>query len=70
MARRLSDSPAAIRIRRYRERRREGRVVALCEVEAEEVEALIAAGYLSPEDEDDREAIGRALLQRYRECNA
>lgn len=65
MPRPLSGSPAAIRQRRSYERRRAGLVVVSCELPLAEVEDLVLAGYLSPEDDGDQQAIGRALVKRY-----
>lgn len=61
-SRKLSTSPAAVRMRRYRERQRRG-VIAL-RVEFDEVdlgEELVALGYLTPLQQDDRKLIERAL---------
>lgn len=58
----MADRTTAERSRRRRQREREGRDV--WRVEGDNVavpQKLIAAGWLDPRDEDDREAIGMAL---------
>lgn len=55
-------TPAAARKRRERQRKRAGRIVVRVEIDhVETAEALIAAGLLRPEDEDDPRAIAAAL---------
>jgi hypothetical protein len=54
-------TPAAIRQRRYRDRQREGKI-SLC-IDVDEFalfEALVAAGFLSPDD-DSRQSLETAL---------
>jgi hypothetical protein len=53
---------SAIRQRRYRDRQRGGRVVLTVEVDEVALsEALLAAGFISPEHADDRQALETAL---------
>lgn len=48
--------------KRYRQRVRDGRIVVRVELDAvDAAEALVRAGYLSAEDYDNAEQIGRAL---------
>ncbi len=54
-------STTAARSRRYRERRREGVVVAPVEVEPEALEALVFCLFLDEADRHDRAAIGAAV---------
>lgn len=54
-------SAAALRMRRTRQRRREGAVVRRVTVAAETVPALIAAGEISPEDAADPDLLSWAL---------
>ena len=58
----MASSPAAVRLRRHRERVRLGKIMLL--IEADEIgliEQLMAAGFLSPAHMDDRAAVTAAL---------
>jgi len=46
-------SPAAIRMRRTRERRREGKQSARWDISTAQIETLVAAGFLDPAKRDD-----------------
>ena len=54
-------SPTAARSKRYRERKREGVVVAPVEVEPEVLDALTFCLFLDEADRHDRAAIGAAV---------
>lgn len=55
-------SAAAERMRRSRERRREGYAFSVwTDVRVRDIDALIARGLLAPEDRDDRGAVDAAL---------
>lgn len=55
-------TPAALRARRYRARRRDGRICITLEIDHVSVaEALVAAGVLDYQSFDDPDAIARAL---------
>jgi hypothetical protein len=56
-------SPAAARMRRHRERRRDGLRCLLIELRATEVDALVRRGSLPEESRHDRDAITRALYE-------
>jgi hypothetical protein len=57
-------TPAKIKQRTHRERQRDGKICLTIVVEQVPLtESLIAAGFLSPTQEDDREAIGEALAR-------
>jgi hypothetical protein len=56
-----SSSPGAIRMRRSRERRRNGVRIIPIEVKDSGIEILASKGYLRPEERDNPEAIRRAL---------
>ncbi len=60
-------TPAALRMRRYRRRQREGLHRAQTEVPWRYVELLILAGYLEDRDAGDPERLGDALLSATRE---
>ena len=61
-----SGNPAAIRKRRYRQRRRDGLRVVMVEVDRLDVTDLVMSGTLDPAKKDDKEEIGRAIQQRLR----
>jgi hypothetical protein len=54
-------SPAAERMRRYRERRRRGLSCIKVELRRSEVDALIAHGLLQPAERQDRGALAAAF---------
>ena len=66
MTRPLCSNPAAIRKRRYRQRRRDGLRVVMIEVDALDIADLVMSGSLDPVKADDRTEIGRAIQQRLR----
>lgn len=59
----VSLSPAAERMRRHRERQREGLLWLGVELRETEVEALVRRGVLSEEGRHDRRAIMQALYR-------
>ena len=61
-------SPAAERMRRYRERRRRGLWCIKVQLRRSEVDALIACKLLEPTQREDRSAIA-AALHRYLDAN-
>ena len=56
-----SPSPAAERMRRHRERRRDGMRCMRIELRDTEVDALVREGLLKPETRSDQNAIADAL---------
>ena len=54
-------TPAAIRQREYRRRRREGARIAHTDVPADVVKALVARGFISLEEAADPRRLGDAL---------
>jgi hypothetical protein len=54
---RPATSPAAERMRRYRERRRDGMRCYMAELRETEIDALIRRGLLKRENRDDAEAV-------------
>ena len=54
-------SPAAQRMRRYRERRRRGLSCIKVQLRRSEVDALIACGLVQPAEREDRRALAAAL---------
>ena len=54
-------SPAAERMRRHRERRREGLCCLFVELRDTEIDALMCKGLLKPESRHDQNAIADAL---------
>ena len=56
-----SPSPAAERMRRHRERRRDGMRCLLVELTDTEIDALVRKGLLKPETCHDQNAIADAL---------
>jgi hypothetical protein len=61
-------SPAAERMRRYRERRRRGLSCIKVQLRRSEVDGLIASGLLKPAERQDRGALA-AALHRYLDAN-
>jgi hypothetical protein len=61
-------SPAAERMRRYRERRRHGLLCIKVQLRRNEVDAFIACGLLDPAERQDRRALA-AALHRYLDAN-
>jgi hypothetical protein len=61
-------SPAAERMRRYRERGRRGLSCITVQLRRSEVDALIACGFLGATDREDRSALA-AALHRYHDAN-
>jgi len=61
-------SPAAERMRRYRERRRRGLSCIKVQLRRSEVDALIACGLVQPAEREDRRALAEAL-HRYLDRN-
>ena len=60
-------SHAAKRMRRYRQRRRDGVRVVSLELVQDEIDALVARGLLTEEDVDDRFAILEAVYSFFTE---
>ena len=58
---RASPSPAAERMRRHRERRRDGMRCLRMELRDTEIDALVRKGLLKPEARHDQNAIADAL---------
>jgi len=56
-------SPAGIRMRRTRERRREGRMLIRCDVSTEQIEALAKAGFIDPAMRDDAAEVARGVCR-------
>ena len=56
-----STTPAAERMRRHRERRREGLCCLFVELRDTEIDALMRKGLLKPETRHDQNAIADAL---------
>jgi hypothetical protein len=54
-------SPVALRVRRHRERRRLGEVCCRCTLRRSFVEALVAFGWLHPDQRNDRRVVGAAF---------
>jgi hypothetical protein len=54
-------SAAAVRMRRMRERRHDGRLVLSVEIHERDIAALVAGGHLAEADQRDPAAIARAL---------
>jgi len=46
-------SPAGIRMRRTRERRREGKLSIRCDISAVQIEAMAKVGFIAPDMQDD-----------------
>ncbi len=60
-------TPAALRMRRYRRRQREGLLRAQVEVPCCDVELLILGGYLEDQEAGDPERLRNALLTAARQ---
>ena len=56
-------SPAALRMRRSRERRREGLRCLRIEVRNSEIDALVNRGLLKPEARNNRSALVKAIYE-------
>ena len=63
-----SSTPAAERMRRYRERRRRGLSCIKVQLRRSEVDALIGCRLLQPAEREDRRALA-AALHRYLDAN-
>jgi hypothetical protein len=63
-----SPTPAAQRMRRYRERRRRGLSCIKVQLRRSEVDGLIASGLLHPDERQNRIALATAL-HRYLDAN-
>ncbi len=59
----IARSPAAARMRRHRERRRDGLRCLIIELHVTEIEALVGIGLLKAEMRDDPEAVSVALYE-------
>jgi hypothetical protein len=57
----VGNSPAGVRMRRHRERRRDGLRCLRIELRATEIDALIERGFLKPETRNDAKSIIEAL---------
>ena len=60
-------SPATIRMRRTRERRREGKLSIRCDISTVQIEALAEAGFIDPVMRDDAVEVARGI-GRMMEC--
>jgi hypothetical protein len=56
-------SPAGIRMRRTRERRREGRMSIRCDISEVHIEALAKAGLIEPAMRDDAAEVARGVCR-------
>jgi hypothetical protein len=56
-----SRSRAAIRMRRSRERRRDGKRTILYDISADQIEALALAGFIDPAKRDDAAEVARGV---------
>jgi hypothetical protein len=54
-------SPAGIRMRRTRERRREGKLSIRCDISTDQIEALVEVGFIDPAMRDDTAEVARAV---------
>jgi len=61
MASLTASSPAAVRARNYRRRRREGTILVPVETSAEAIDGLVRYGFLDQADIGDRDKIGNAI---------
>ena len=57
----LSCAPAAVRMRRYRKRRRGGTRCARIQLDVTTIDTLIRKGHLAPEARDDQKALELAV---------
>jgi hypothetical protein len=57
----MTPTPAAQRMRRYRERRKAGAVLVELECPPDAIDSLVAHGWPDPARRDDRGAIGEAV---------
>jgi hypothetical protein len=57
----LPPSPANIRMRRTRERRREGKLSIRCDISSVQREALAKAGFIDPAMRDDAAEVARGV---------
>ncbi len=62
----LAPTPDALRMRRFRRRRREGLLRAQVEVPCHDVDLLILGGYLEDQEAGDPERLDQALLAAVR----
>jgi hypothetical protein len=60
-------SPAAERMRRYRERRRDGRLCVTVEILQSEIDVLVRRGLLGQETRNDPIGIAGALYKLFKE---
>ncbi len=60
-------TPAALRMRRYRRRQREGLLQVQIEVSWRDIEQLILGGYLEDQEAGDPDRLGNALLTAARQ---
>jgi hypothetical protein len=58
-----SPSPAAIRMHRTRERRREGRLSIRCDISAAQIEALVEVGLIDAALRDDPVEVARGVCR-------
>ena len=56
-------SPANIRMRRTRERRRDGKLSTQCEISSIQIEALAEAGFIEPDKQDDAAEVARGVCR-------
>jgi hypothetical protein len=56
-------SPAGIRMRRTRERRREGKMSIRCDISTDQIEALSKAGFIDPAMGDDPAEVARGVCR-------
>jgi hypothetical protein len=62
----VARSPAAERLRRHRQRRRDGFRCVTIELSEAEIDGLVRMGHLKPETRNDATAIREALYSFYR----
>jgi hypothetical protein len=56
-------SPAGIRMRRSRERRREGKMSIRCDISIAQIETLTEAGFIDPSLRDDAAEVARGVAR-------
>jgi hypothetical protein len=56
-------SPAAIRMQRTRERRREGRMSVRCDISTDQIQALVSAGLIEPAMRDDATEVALGVVR-------